>query len=367
MVSLTIRSIPSQRWTRNPCIIHRLISPQCYIRPPRLFFILAKASSTHESSPELSEDYSETMQQRMGNTALMYRHEDGMNYTRILDDLIVGSCLQKSDDVDLLATKENVKTVLSLQEDCDMEFFSLDLLPIQERCQARSDIQHVRHRVRDFDPHSLRVELPGAVAALSQAAEINGGTAYVHCTAGMGRAPAVALAFMWWIKGIHLEDAHALLTSKRHCSPRLPSIRAAAADLLYGGPPTPVEIELFRWGDASDVKVAGLDVGWGVQLPLERDVPRARWVLKRDLPPGLYQYKLIFDGRWSYSADHPTLRDGDNVNNYVEVAYSSSDPEEWMARERILTSGTKLTDEEIERLRHIVLTELKSNGGVGMY
>lgn len=36
----------------------------------------------------------------------------------------------------------------------------------------------------DFDPFSLRRELPGAVAALAQAASANGGTSYVHCTGG---------------------------------------------------------------------------------------------------------------------------------------------------------------------------------------
>ena len=40
-----------------------------------------------------------------------------------------------------------------------------------------------RHR-RDFDPFSLRMELPGAVAALAQSAAAHGGTAYVHCTGG---------------------------------------------------------------------------------------------------------------------------------------------------------------------------------------
>jgi hypothetical protein len=39
------------------------------------------------------------MQQRMGGV-LTYRHEDGMNYNGILDDLIVGSCPQKATDVD---------------------------------------------------------------------------------------------------------------------------------------------------------------------------------------------------------------------------------------------------------------------------
>lgn len=39
------------------------------------------------------------MQQRMGGV-LTYRHEDGMNYNDILDDLIVGSCPQTAADVD---------------------------------------------------------------------------------------------------------------------------------------------------------------------------------------------------------------------------------------------------------------------------
>ena len=47
----------------------------------------------------LSSEYSQEMQQRMGGV-LTYRHEDGMNYNDILDDLIVGSCPQTPEDVD---------------------------------------------------------------------------------------------------------------------------------------------------------------------------------------------------------------------------------------------------------------------------
>lgn len=47
----------------------------------------------------LSEAYSDTMQKRMGDAKLVYRHEDGMNYTRITDDIIVGSCPQSADDL----------------------------------------------------------------------------------------------------------------------------------------------------------------------------------------------------------------------------------------------------------------------------
>ena len=39
------------------------------------------------------------MQQRMGSS-LTYRHEEGINFADILDDLMVGSCLQTAEDVD---------------------------------------------------------------------------------------------------------------------------------------------------------------------------------------------------------------------------------------------------------------------------
>jgi len=35
--------------------------------------------------------------------------------------------------------------------------------------------------------------------------------------------------------------------------------------------------------------------------------------------PGTYQYKLIIDGNWTYSADHFTVQDGSSINNLLEV------------------------------------------------
>ena len=66
-------------------------------------------------------------------------------------------------------------------------------------------------------------------------------------------------------------------------------------------------------------QVAGLDVGWGERLDMTYDTATQRFCLERRLPPGRFAYKFIFDGHWSYSADHPTLNDGGNINNYVEV------------------------------------------------
>jgi hypothetical protein len=316
-----------------------------------------------EDVEELSQEYTDVMQQRMGSATLTYRHEDGMNYNRILDDLIVGSCLQTPDDLDTIADGEGVRTVMCLQEDSDMAYFDLDIAPILERCTARSDVRHVRHRIRDFDPFSLRMELPGAVAALAQSATTNGGTAYVHCTAGLGRAPATALAWMWWFKDWHLEDAYEHLTGIRACKPRVQAIREAAADVLYGEPPTPVLITLPRYGIEGVPQVAGLDVGWGQQLDMAVDqrFPH-RFALTRHLPPGMYQFKFIIDGRWGYAPNCPTRMDGDNMNNWVAVPYANQARDVQEARQRLLTPGGRLTDEERSRIRQL-LSELQATGG----
>ena len=251
-----------------------------------------------DDNDDLSESYTNVMQERMG-APLVYRHEDGMNYTRILDDLIVGSCLQTEDDVDTLVG-EGVSTVMCLQENSDMEYFSLDIDPVRARCSSLGTIDHVRHAFRDFDPYSLRRRLPGAVALCAQNAQKQShGTIYVHCTAGLGRAPATALAYMWWFKGIPLDEAYDHLTSLRPCKPRVESIREAALDLLFNSEPIDVKISLKRRDIATDLRVAGLDVGWGQTVPLATNNPSRsgmspRAWLKRKLPPGKFQFKFIW-------------------------------------------------------------------------
>lgn len=58
-----------------------------------------RAEEEETDEEDKSAEYSDVMQQRMGSS-LTYRHEDGMNYAEILENLVVGSCLQTPEDVD---------------------------------------------------------------------------------------------------------------------------------------------------------------------------------------------------------------------------------------------------------------------------
>ncbi|CAK9156882.1 unnamed protein product, partial [Ilex paraguariensis] len=207
---------------------------------------------------EKSEIYSHDMTQAMGAGLQIYTthikltapdlHELGMNYNFIRSDLIVGSCLQTPGDVDKLRSV-GVKTIFCLQQDSDLEYFGVDISAIREYANTCDDIEHLRAEIRDFDAFDLRMRLPAVVSKLHKAINRNGGVTYVHCTAGLGRAPAaagpplpiiaadgalldeLALAYMFWVQGYKLSEAQRLILSKRPSFPKLDAIKSATADI----------------------------------------------------------------------------------------------------------------------------------------
>ncbi|KAK7343930.1 hypothetical protein VNO77_13062 [Canavalia gladiata] len=270
-----------------------------------------------------SETYSNNMTEAMG-AVLTYRHELGMNYNFIRPDLIVGSCLQTPEDVDKLR-RIGVKTIFCLQQNPDLEYFGVDINAIREYAKTCNDIQHLRAEIRDFDGFDLRMRLPAVVSKLYKAINSNGGVAYIHCTAGLGRAPAVALAYMFWVLGYKFNEAHRLLQSKRTCCPKLDAIKSATADILTGFSKKPITLS---WEDSncSTVEISGLDIGWGQRMPLDFDDKQGSWFLKRELPEGHYEYKYIVDGEWTCNKDELVTspnKDG-HVNNFIQVLDDTS-------------------------------------------
>ncbi|KAL6640562.1 hypothetical protein ACP70R_021685 [Stipagrostis hirtigluma subsp. patula] len=180
------------------------------------------------------EEYNTAMKRMMRNP-YEYHHDLGMNYAVISDSLIVGSQPQKPEDIDHLKDEENVAYILCLQQDKDIEFWGIDFQAIVSRCKEVG-IQHIRRPAVDFDPNSLRSQLPKAVSALEWAISQGKGRVYIHCTAGLGRAPAVAIAYMFWFENMDLNTAYDKLTSIRPCGPSKRAIRAATYDLAKSDP-----------------------------------------------------------------------------------------------------------------------------------
>ncbi|XP_010931332.1 phosphoglucan phosphatase LSF2, chloroplastic isoform X1 [Elaeis guineensis] len=180
------------------------------------------------------EDYNTAMKRMMRNP-YEYHHDLGMNYTIITDSLIVGSQPQKPEDIDHLKAEENVAYILCLQQDKDIEYWGIDFQSIVKRCKELG-ILHMRRPAKDFDPDSLRSQLPKAVSSLEWAISEGKGKVYIHCTAGLGRAPAVAIAYMFWFCDMDLNTAYNTFTSKRPCGPNKRAIRGATYDLAKNDP-----------------------------------------------------------------------------------------------------------------------------------
>ncbi|XP_010543685.1 PREDICTED: phosphoglucan phosphatase LSF2, chloroplastic [Tarenaya hassleriana] len=189
------------------------------------------SSLSSKSGPE---DYN-TVMKRMMRNPYEYHHDLGMNYTLITDELIVGSQPQKPEDIDHLKHEENVAYILNLQQDTDIEYWGIDLETIVRRSKELG-IHHMRRPAKDFDPDSLRSQLPKAVALLESATSQGKGRVYVHCTAGLGRAPAIAIAYMYWFCDMDLNTAYDTLVSKRPCGPNKRAIRGATYDLAKEDP-----------------------------------------------------------------------------------------------------------------------------------
>lgn len=68
-----------------------------------------------------------------------------------------------------------------------------------------------------------------------EAARATGRKVYVHCTAGLGRSPAVAIAALFWFTHLQLDEAYAFLTGIRPCGPNKDAIRGGELGWVRDG------------------------------------------------------------------------------------------------------------------------------------
>ncbi|XP_073043071.1 phosphoglucan phosphatase LSF2, chloroplastic isoform X2 [Primulina eburnea] len=199
----------------------------CFIKFPCMFckFSGNETESNQPSrmvpritSKNKMEDYNTAMKTLMRNP-YEYHHDLG----------------QKAEDIDHLKEEQKVGYILNLQQDGDIEYWGIDLQSIIKR-STKLGIRHMRRPAKDFDPESLRLGLPKAVSLLEWAISEGNGRVYVHCTAGLGRAPAVVIAYMYWFCDMNLNTAYDTLTSKRPCGPKKRAIRGATYDLAKNDP-----------------------------------------------------------------------------------------------------------------------------------
>jgi len=137
-------------------------------------------------------------------------------FARILPDLLVGE-YPTADDVRWLQVVQGVTAVLSLQDDADLASKALVVAEL-ERAYGVHGVGFHRIPVPDCDTETFAARLDSIVILLNQLLG-SGARVYLHCNAGMNRAPTVAIAYLHVHHGLSLAAARELVKERRHCVP----------------------------------------------------------------------------------------------------------------------------------------------------
>ena len=145
-----------------------------------------------------------------------------MDCDRITDTLFVGSCLLDHNEAKELHSL-GVTAILSLQTEDDMQNWGIEW---EEKAALAAKLKFRSVPIRDFDSADLQRKLPECVQALDYMLKA-GDTVYLHCTAGQGRSPTVAAAYLHWCLAWSLDRALAHVRNCRDCSPNVEAIQNA--------------------------------------------------------------------------------------------------------------------------------------------
>jgi protein-tyrosine phosphatase len=111
-----------------------------------------------------------------------------------------------------------ITTVLSLQSDDDLAWYGV---PERKLSKAflEAGIESRRIPVPDFNIEALDHNISECAVEIRSALAPPWTRVYLHCTAGINRAPTAAAAYLMLAQGISAQEAFNCVTSRRHCSP----------------------------------------------------------------------------------------------------------------------------------------------------
>jgi predicted protein tyrosine phosphatase len=150
-----------------------------------------------------------------------------LTYAQILPRLFIGSHPRTIEDIERLRREAAITAVLNIHTDNDMRSVNLDFPPLQAHYQLSAVI--LRRAPMVEEQIELRAKLYDCIRALDELLA-EGHTVYLHCTAGIGRAPTVAIGYLHMCLGWKLEDAVAHVKLRRECAPHVEALRLALAD-----------------------------------------------------------------------------------------------------------------------------------------
>ena len=145
----------------------------------------------------------------------------------VLPALAVGE-YPTPEDAAWLRERCRIGAVISLQDDLDLERKGVRLRELVA-AYGRVGIAMERHPVADGDGAALCAVLDGVIESLHRFLTA-GERVYLHCNAGLNRAPSVAVAYLHRHHGLSLDDACAAVKARRPCVPYMRALHAHYGD-----------------------------------------------------------------------------------------------------------------------------------------
>jgi protein-tyrosine phosphatase len=134
----------------------------------------------------------------------------------ISDELLVGE-YPAQDDIGWLKDTYGITAVHNLQDDEDLRINGLDDRRLSAEYTAHG-IYYVRTPIQDGSADAMAERLEAALHDLRDLV-LSGSRVYLHCNAGMNRAPTLAIAFLRAYRQMSLEEAMILVKKQRACGP----------------------------------------------------------------------------------------------------------------------------------------------------
>ncbi|KAL8132445.1 hypothetical protein AgCh_008078 [Apium graveolens] len=269
------------------------------------------------------EEYIKALDRSKGD--LYYNHSLGMRYSKITEQIYVGSCIQNETDVETLSRVVGVTAVLNFQSVTEAQNWGINSKLVNESCQ-QSNILMINYPIREVNSFDMRKKLPFCVGLLLRLLKKNH-RVYVTCTTGFDRSPACVIAYLHWMTDTSLHAAYSFVTGLHSCRPDRPAIAWATWDLIamvedgkHDGPPTHAVTFVWIGREGEDVSLVGDFTGnWKEPIKAShKGGPRFEAEVR--LSQGMYYYKFIIGGQWRHSTASPTERDeSGNLNNIIVI------------------------------------------------
>ncbi|KAL6644308.1 hypothetical protein ACP70R_015916 [Stipagrostis hirtigluma subsp. patula] len=311
-----------------------------------------EAEWAHGSFP--LEEYIKALDRAKGE--LYYNHSLGMQYSKITEQIFVGSCIQTERDVKMLSETVGITAVLNFQSESERNNWGINSNAINNSCRE-NNILMVNYPIREVDSMDLRKKLPFCVGLLLRLIRKNY-RIYVTCTTGYDRSPACVISYLHWVQDTPLHIAHKFITSLHSCRPDRAAIVWATWDLIalvengrHDGSPTHSVCFVWNSGrEGEDVELVGdFTSNWKDKVRCNHK-GGARYEAEVRLRHGKYYYKFIVGGQWRHSTSLPTETDEHgNVNNVIRVGD--------IARIRPAPSQLHIRDPTVVKVIERALTE----------